>query len=41
MNYDDHNPLHFHAEYNDQKILVDIMKGYVLKGYFSSSRPDS
>ena len=29
MYYDDHNPPHFHAEYNDQKILVDILKGRV------------
>ena len=36
MYYDDHNPPHFHAEYNDQKILVDILKGRVLKGSFSS-----
>ena len=26
MYYDDHNPPHFHAEYNGQKILVDIIK---------------
>ena len=34
MFYDDHNPPHFHAEYNGQKILVDIIKGRVLKGVF-------
>ena len=27
--YDDHNPPHFHADYNSQKILVDIVKGRV------------
>ena len=27
MYYDDHNPPHFHADYNDRKVLVDIQKG--------------
>ena len=36
MFYDDHNPPHFHAEYNDQRVLVDIVKGRVLKGSFPS-----
>ena len=36
MYYDDHNPPHFHAEYNDQKVLVDILKGRVLQGAFPS-----
>ena len=36
MYYDDHNPPHFHAEYNDQKVLVDILKGRVLRGAFPS-----
>ena len=34
MYYDDHNPPHFHADYNGQKILVDIIKGRVLRGVF-------
>ena len=36
MYYDDHNPPHFHADYNGQKILVDIVKGRVLQGAFPS-----
>lgn len=31
MDYDDHNPPHFHAEYNGNKIIVDIIKGKVIK----------
>ena len=38
MYYDEHNPPHFHANYNDQKILVDIQKGRVLKGAFPSKQ---
>lgn len=38
MYYDDHNPPHFHADYNDKKILVDIRKGRVLKGMFPSKQ---
>lgn len=36
MYYDDHNPPHFHAEYNGQKVLVDIIKCRVLRGQFPS-----
>ena len=36
MYYDDHNPPHFHADYNDRKILVDILEGRVLRGSFPS-----
>ncbi len=36
MYYDDHNPAHFHAEYNGSRILVDIIKGRVLRGSFPS-----
>ncbi|MBQ6090877.1 MAG: DUF4160 domain-containing protein [Lachnospiraceae bacterium] len=36
--YDDHNPPHFHADYNSQKILVDIVKGRVIKGAFPSKQ---
>ena len=38
MYYDDHNPPHFHAEYNDRKVLVDIAEGRVLKGAFPSKQ---
>lgn len=34
INYNGHVPPHFHAEYNGNKILVDIINGTVLKGYF-------
>ena len=36
MYYDDHNPPHFHADYEENKILVDINKGRVLRGSFPS-----
>ena len=32
MFYDDHNPPHFHAEYGEYKALVDIQRGYVIRG---------
>lgn len=38
MYYDDHNPPHFHAEYNGNKILVDIAAGKVIKGSFPSKQ---
>lgn len=34
INYNDHVPPHFHAEYNGNKVLVDIINVNVLKGYF-------
>ena len=34
MYYEDHQPPHFHAEYNGHKVLVDIMHGRVLRGAF-------
>lgn len=36
MYYDEHNPPHFHAEYNGHKILVDIEEARVIKGAFPS-----
>ena len=36
MYYDDHNPPDFHAGYNGQKIVVDIIMGRVLRGAFPS-----
>ena len=36
MYYDDHNPPNFHAEYNGQNVLVDIMEGRILNGAFPS-----
>ena len=38
MYYDEHNPPHFHAEYNGKKIVFDILKGRVLKGAFPSKQ---
>lgn len=32
MYYDDHNPPHFHADYNGNKALVDIINARVFKG---------
>lgn len=32
MFYNDHVPPHFHAEYNGQKALVDILEARVIKG---------
>ena len=36
MYYEDHNPPHFHAEYNGYKALVQIDKAKVIKGELSS-----
>ena len=36
MYYDDHNPPHFHAEYNENNVLIDIIEGRMLKGAFPS-----
>lgn len=32
MYYEDHNPPHFHAIYNDCKALIDIQNGCVFRG---------
>ena len=34
MNYNDHNPPHFHARYQDQEVIVEIETGLV-KGRMS------
>ncbi len=34
MYWNEHMPPHFHAEYGDNSILVDIQNGVVLKGVF-------
>ncbi len=36
MYYDDHNPPHFHAEYNGNKALIEIDKARVIKGALPS-----
>ena len=35
MFYDDHNPPHFHAEYGDEKVLIDIRTLSVFAGQLS------
>ena len=32
MYYEDHNPPHFHAVYNEHKALIDIQNGCVIQG---------
>lgn len=32
INYNDHTPPHFHAEYNGIRALIDIQEAKVLKG---------
>ena len=34
MFWDEHNPPHFHAEYGEKEVLIDIHQGTVLKGLF-------
>jgi hypothetical protein len=34
MFWNEHMPPHFHAEYGENKILVDIQNGTVIKGVF-------
>ena len=34
INYNDHVPAHFQAEYNGNQVLVDIINVKILKGYF-------
>lgn len=36
MYYDEHNPPHFHAEYNGNKAQIEITKGRVNKGFLPS-----
>lgn len=38
MYYEDHNPPHFHAEYNGHKVLIDIEEARVIKGMFPSKQ---
>ena len=38
MYYDDHNPPHFHAQYNNEKVLVSIIDARVIKGAFPSKQ---
>ncbi|MDD4346468.1 MAG: DUF4160 domain-containing protein [Desulfitobacteriaceae bacterium] len=38
MFWNDHYPPHFHAEYGENKILVDIESATVLKGIFPSKQ---
>ena len=36
INYNDHVPPHFHAEYNGQKAIIDINEARVIKGALPS-----
>ena len=36
MYYEDHNPPHFHVEYNGNKAIVDIIEARVIKGALPS-----
>ena len=36
MYYDDHNPPHFHAEYNGNRALIEIDEARVIKGALPS-----
>lgn len=36
MYYDEHNPPHFHAEYNGNKAIVDICNARIIKGALPS-----
>jgi len=38
MFWNEHVPPHFHAEYGENKILVDIQNATVLKGIFPSKQ---
>ncbi|WP_066456722.1 DUF4160 domain-containing protein [Anaerotruncus rubiinfantis] len=38
MFYEDHNPPHFHAEYAENKAIVDILEGKVMRGFLSSKQ---
>jgi hypothetical protein len=31
MNYDDHNPPHFHSSYNEIEAVFDIQQGAIIK----------
>jgi len=34
MNYNDHDPPHFHARYEDQEVIIEIKSG-IVKGQMS------
>jgi hypothetical protein len=34
MNYQDHDPPHFHARYEDQEVIIEIETG-IVKGFMS------
>lgn len=38
MYYDDHNPPHFHVEYNGHRALIDIKKACIIKGELPSQQ---
>ena len=38
MNWNDHNPPHFHVEYGDYKALVAIKEGFVFRGFLPNKQ---
>jgi hypothetical protein len=38
MFFDDHNPPHFHVEYQDFKAIVDIRKAELMEGYLPAKQ---
>ncbi|MBQ4511675.1 MAG: DUF4160 domain-containing protein [Anaerolineaceae bacterium] len=38
MYYNGHLPPHFHAEYNDEKAIIDFLKSRVIKGALPSKQ---
>ncbi|WP_254413150.1 DUF4160 domain-containing protein [Dyadobacter diqingensis] len=38
MFFDDHNPPHFHAEFQDFKAIIDIKTAEILEGYLPSKQ---
>ncbi|AXE17849.1 DUF4160 domain-containing protein [Runella rosea] len=38
MFFDDHNPPHFHVEYQDFKAIIDIRKAELMEGYLPTKQ---
>lgn len=38
MFFDDHNPPHFHVEYQDYKAIIDIRKAELMEGYLPAKQ---
>jgi len=33
MNYSDHSPPHFHAEYSEYQAIIEIQEGKIIRGF--------